>query len=112
MDLAKFRKNRKGDFECSTMEIGNSKRTDFCQRLITKGLGLISKNRKGDFERLKGEFERRKGYFESFVRSSLQLGKGLSRISKNRKGDFECANENDRNSKRTDFRQRLIAKRT
>ena len=35
---------------------------------------LISKNRKGDFERLKGEFEclkgefeRRKGYFESFV---------------------------------------------
>ena len=74
MDLAKFRKNRKGDFECSTMEIGNSKRTDFCQRLITKGLGLISKNRKGDFERLKGEFEclkgefeRRKGYFESFV---------------------------------------------
>jgi hypothetical protein len=112
MDLAKFRKNRKGDFECSTMEIGNSKRTDFCQRLITKGLGLISKNRKGDFERLKGEFERRKGYFESFVRSSLQLGKGLSRISKNRKGDFECANENDGNSERTDFRQRLIAKGT
>ena len=29
MDLAKFRKNRKGDFECSTMEIGNSERTDF-----------------------------------------------------------------------------------
>jgi hypothetical protein len=112
MDLAKFRKNRKGDFECSTMEIGNSKRTDFCQRLITKGLGLISKNRKGDFERLKGEFERRKGYFESFVRSSLQLGKGLSRISKNRKGDFECANENDGNSERTDFCQRLIAKGT
>ena len=112
MDLAKFRKNRKGDFECSTMEIGNSKRTDFCQRLITKGLGLISKNRKGDFERLKGEFERRKGYFESFVRSSLQLGKGHSLISKNRKGDFECSTMEIGNSERTDFRQRLTTKGT